>query len=130
MPDDNQSTNIVVIVLNEWARWLIRGNGYARRSSIAILLDGGIGGQGFRSTTPSGSIPNTTAEKASKAMMHLRDMEPRLAGVLESWYLRDRNKKMPVLAKEMGLNVNQYRKYRRKAEMKFGEIFDELFYQD
>jgi len=114
----------VKAVLTEWARWLAYQGGHSRRSAIALFQDGGSGGV-FCSKPPCGSLPGRIAEKASVAMMRLRDVDPKAAAVLEAWYLRE-NTPMTALADKAGVGVGQFQAMRRAAERKFGDVFGGL----
>lgn len=109
-------------ILTEWARWLSCGSGYARRSSCAVLLDGGFGSGRFNSSPPSGALPGKTAERASIAMQKLRDSDAALAGILEMWYLR-KNETAAMLAQSQGLEVGQFYALRKSGERKFAGIY-------
>jgi hypothetical protein len=122
MPSDALEPAFVRALLTEWAKWLLRSNGYARRSAIALLQDGGSGGTPFCSSPPSGALPGAIAERASIAMQRLRDSDPALAGILEIWYLRN-NDTAVTLAKDQGLAVGQFHSLRKRAELKFGDIY-------
>lgn len=113
-------------LLTEWARWLSCGNGYARRSSCAVLQDGGGGSGWFHSRPPSGALPGETAERASVAMQRLRDSDPALAGILEAWYLRERNHTAVTMAQSRGIPVTTFHALRKNAERKFAEIYGRL----
>ena len=113
-------------ILTVWARWLSHRSGFARQSSIAVLQDGGGSGMPFQSSPPSGSMPNQTAERASIAMQRLRDCDPYLAGILESWYLRQGNPTAATLARDRGLVVGQFHSLRKSGERKYGEIYSGL----
>lgn len=112
-------------LLTTWARWLLRSNGYARRSAIALLQDGGSGGTPFCSSPPSGALPGAVAERASIAMQRLRESDPVLAGILEIWYLR-RDDTAATLAQSRGMAIGQFHALRKSAERKYGEIYSEL----
>jgi len=118
---DSPDPQYVRAVLTEWARWLAHQGGHSRRSAIALFQDGGSSGV-FCSKPPCGSLPGKIAERASVAMMRLRDVEPKAAGVLEAWYLRE-NTSMTALADKAGVGVGQYQSMRKSAERKFGDVF-------
>lgn len=113
-------------VLTEWAHWLVRHEGYSRRSSIAVLQDGGSGSGGFYSRPPVGTLPGATAERASVAMQRLRESDPVLAGVLATWYLRAGNPTAETLAQECGVTIGRFHSLRKSAERKFGGFYLEL----
>ena len=122
MPLEPLEPQLVRAVLTTWSRWLLRSNGYARRSAIALLQDGGGGGTPFCSSPPSGALPGAIAERASIAMQRLRDSDPALAGILETWYLRE-NHTAITLAQGRGIPVTTFHALRKNAERRFGDIY-------
>jgi hypothetical protein len=121
---DSPDPQYVRAVLTEWARWLAHQGGHSRRSAIALFQDGGSSGE-FCSKPPCGAMPGSMAEKASLAMMRLRDSDPKAAGVLVEWYLRE-NTSMMTLAERAGVGVGQFQAMRKAAERKFGDVFGGL----
>ena len=119
----DQEAQIVRAVLTEWAAWLIRGSGYPRRSAIAALIDGGGGGSIFVSKPPVGSLPHASIETALRAMKRLRESDRLAAGILESWYLREKNETAGFIARRLEINREEYVAIRRSAERKFGACF-------
>lgn len=79
----------------------------------------------FCSSPPSGALPGQTAERASIAMQRLRESDPALAGILETWYLR-KNETAAMLAQGRGIPVTTFHAFRKSAERKYGEIYSEL----
>jgi hypothetical protein len=55
-------------------------------------------------------------------MRRLRESDPALAGILETWYLRE-NHTAITLAKNQGLAVGQFHSLRKNGERKFAEIY-------
>lgn len=119
----DQEAQIVRAVLTEWAAWLVRGSGYPRRSAIAALIDGGGGGSIFVSKPPVGSLPHASIETALRAMKRLRESDRLAAGILESWYLREKNETAGLIAERLDMNREEYAALRRNAERKFGACF-------
>jgi hypothetical protein len=122
---DSQDPQYVRAVLTEWARWLAHQGGHSRRSAIALFQDGGAGGV-FCSKPPCGAMPGKVAERASLAMMRLRDVDPKAAAALEAWYLREGNPTAAALADKAGVGVGQFQAMRKSAEKKFGDVFGGL----
>jgi hypothetical protein len=121
---DSVDPQYIKAVLTEWARWLASQGGHSRHSAIALFQDGGSGGV-FCSKPPCGALPGKIAERASLAMMRLRDVDPKAAAALETWYLRG-NVSMMTLAEKAGVGIGQYQAMRKAAERKFGDVFGGL----
>ena len=113
-------------LLDDWARWLCRGGGYAHQSSIEYLRDGGIGSGVFGSTIPKDVEPSVTVARTSRAMRHLRALDGELAFLLAALYLRKKETRLLDLARQAGLGMTAYQDRRRLAEAKLLSLWEAL----
>ena len=128
----SKETEIARVMLNEWAKWLLRSGGYAHQSTMEMWRDGSMSSTKpvFGSSPPKDVEPNRLARTASIAMRHLRELDVRSAGLLETLYLRGHNQSLQVVATHLSLNLGQLNTKRRTAETKFYGLLKDIPIED
>jgi hypothetical protein len=114
-------------LLNDWARWLCSGSGYAHQSSLEYFKQGGLGGGGvFASSIPKGVEPSLAVMRTSLAMQHLRLIDGEAAYLLAQIYLRKEKARLVDLAVQAGVSLTGYQERRRRAELKLFSLWEAL----
>lgn len=112
-------------VLEEWARWLLCGGGYAHRSSVDQFRDGfGISGGFQGSHLPIDVEPGLMVRCATRAMQHLRVLDGRAAELLTRIYLEQSS--ILELAERDEASISQIKDRRRGAERSFYALYAEI----
>ncbi len=112
-------------LLEDWARWLNCGGGYAHQSSIEQFQSGwGISSGAFVSRLPIDVEPSISVLMTIRAVQHLRALDGRAAELLARIYLE--HTPMLELSERDEVSLSQMQGRRRGAERSFYCLFGEL----
>ena len=126
IPKMGADNTFVRRLLEDWARWLCNGGGYAHQSSIEYFRAGGIGSGVFESSVPKDVEPSASVARTSIAMQHLRLLDGESAVLLATLYLRKRETRLLDLARQAGMGLSAYQDRRRAAEAKILSLWQSL----